>query len=120
MQRKYTIFGQDMKFPASILAIYITALAILPCSDGYITGCFTDLINEHTEIQNHSDHSHDHEDDDCTPFCTCICCGSVISMSITNIFFLDRIGLLSIYRFNYSFNYSLDYSDIVWHPPTFC
>jgi len=109
-----------MKYFTSILAIYITALAIVPCSDGNIVGCSTDFNKEHIELKDHIDHSHDHEDDDCTPFCTCICCGSLISMPITNIFFLGRIDLLSIYRFDYSFNYSLDYSNTVWHPPTFC
>ena len=110
-----------MKYIVQILAFYITALAFSPCSDANLLGCSNDLSTNSIELQdiNHDNHSHDQEDDDCTPFCTCICCGTIIDMPASNSIFLNNNDLASTFQFNYFFNYSLDYLNTVWHPPTY-
>ena len=57
-----------MRLFAFILSIIILALSVVPCSDN-------DNCNQPT-TELSSDHSgHEHQEDSCTPFCTCSCCG---------------------------------------------
>ena len=97
-----------MKWIPFILCIYILALSIIPCTDGT-----TDACKEKIE---HHDHSED-EDDGCTPFCVCSCCGSLFTFS----------DIVSYFSFNskisekidsYSSHYFSSYLEEIWHPPT--
>lgn len=55
---------------ALILSFIVLALSVLPCSD--------DENCNQEKVELAADHSdHDHEEDFCTPFCVCSCCGSV-------------------------------------------
>lgn len=59
-----------MKFLVIILSLYITLLACTPCVDGDgVTFASTEVAAKDV------DHSHDHTNDSCTPFCICSCCG---------------------------------------------
>lgn len=82
-------------------------LAFIPCSDGM--SCI-----DNTEQSSH-DHS-DHEDH-CTPFCTCTCCGSVVTVPASYIDLKGESDLSLLYQFPYVFDYSFIYSSNVWHPP---
>jgi len=64
-----------MKFFTLIFSVYILALSILPCGDQ--RDCNQ---SEQTAITATTDHeNHNHEQETCTPFCICACCGSVFS-----------------------------------------
>lgn len=98
--------------------MYILALSLVPCTDGVVN----DVCGSQKIELSDSGHSHEHSDhsDDCTPFCTCTCCGSVIVVPSSQEFGNHFILFVSTYLFPYSFDYSFDYVEGVWHPPTYC
>jgi hypothetical protein len=64
-----------VKFLNYILSIYLVALSCLPCADIEVSSA----AHKATEIaSNHDDHSHNKENDLCSPFCICNCCGQQI------------------------------------------
>jgi hypothetical protein len=105
-----------MRAFAVILSTYIAALSLVPCADSVQHSSESVGIeiasNEHDH--NHSDHS-----DICTPFCTCVCCGSVIALPKAESSISDKITTCTEYSFRYISNYSFDYSEGTWHPPSF-
>jgi Family of unknown function (DUF6660) len=66
-----------MRTVAKILSIMTIVLTLLPCSDGY-----AQYQNNNTiQISLNTDNTQDHHSDDsdlCTPFCTCVCCASLV------------------------------------------
>ena len=64
---------------SKFLIVYVLFLALKPCADDHtIDYCQTEGI-VHIENQ----HSEDHEDS-CTPFCNCLCCNTLVSISKTH------------------------------------
>ena len=100
-----------MKIIAYILALTVFGLSVYPCSDGL-------HCDEEQETTSHN-HSED-ENDDCSPFCVCACCGSTYMESKVKTIepTIEQIDFL--FTFHYSFHYSFSYQSAVWHPPTFC
>jgi len=105
-----------MRIAAFILLVFITAMAIMPCADTF------DDANPLQESYTHfEDQSHDHsenEEDGCTPFCICQCCGTSITIPSFDTTEEMKQSVLASSIFHYSSMYSLDYSKGVWHPPT--
>lgn len=58
-----------MRWLCAILAIYVFALSVRPCSDAQMDG------HELCSVQAEGD-QHEHMDL-CSPFCTCTCCAAV-------------------------------------------
>lgn len=83
-----------------------------PCSDAK-TCDETDKV----VTTDHHDHSED-EDDNCTPFCFCNCCGVAFTVNVNAPFFSFAETPLKAYIFHYKFNYSHEHLENVWHPPT--
>jgi primosomal protein N' len=64
-----------MKFFSVIFSLYILVLSCLPCGDA--DECkVADSENMTISKEKHPEHQQDTED--CSPFCTCACCGSTI------------------------------------------
>ena len=64
-----------MKILNIIVSIYLVALSCLPCADIEVSSA----AHKATEIASNKDnHSHDKENDLCSPFCICNCCGQQI------------------------------------------
>ena len=105
-----------MRILAFILSIFVLAMAIMPCDDEFDNAMSPDVSK--TQVENHSDnHSHQNEDG-CTPFCICQCCGTpIILPALFNFNEKNEVALSSI-SFHYSSLYFYDYSNGVWHPPT--
>ena len=101
-----------MRIFASIISIFILALSIVPCGDGLQQNSVNIEIKAKDHDHNHSDH-----EDDCTPFCACVCCGSMIAVSFIQPSILSKVEISSEYQFHYNFNYSFNYSEGIWHPP---
>lgn len=76
----FCIFAR-MKLFAIIFAMLTLTLSAIPCVDG---------SEEHTvESPDFSQNNHDHQHggfDVCSPFCTCVCCSTVILKSFPNTF----------------------------------
>ena len=101
-----------MRLSAFILSIIILALSLVPCSDD-------DNCNE-PNIALSSDHSgHEHDEDSCTPFCTCSCCGCagfVLAAPILNVEFPEvKTQIQPATTYNSDFTSSYFY--FFWQPP---
>ena len=104
-----------MRIFALITSIYIAALSVVPCTDGMPQSSI------HTDIEvSAAEHDHDHSEhqDDCTPFCVCACCGSIVTLPTDKAMLENKIEISTDYLFHYTFDYSFDYSEGVWHPPS--
>lgn len=64
-----------MKFLVLIFTSFIFALSAKPCSD-INNNCQDDIPIQTTEKHNHDEDT----DDNCSPFCSCTCCGVQISI----------------------------------------
>ncbi len=82
-------------------------LSSVPCSDE------VNETDNSIQAENHSDHS----EDECTPFCTCACCGIAIPFEV--LFFEDihiNTSVIS-HTFRYQTNFTQGYITSIWHPP---
>ena len=61
----------SMKSFAFLMCIYLLILCCLPCSDSIECN----LPDRYSSSQSDDHHNHSHESENCTPFCTCSCCG---------------------------------------------
>ncbi|WP_406626658.1 DUF6660 family protein [Portibacter marinus] len=98
------------------LSLYILCLSVLYCGDG-LTQCISNdtVVN----VLNHTDHSHPVEqEDNCTPFCTCSCCGTFLIIPLIEKPAKTTKEHIFSYKMYYAFDYSFDYSLGVWHPPS--
>lgn len=113
-----------MRLFTLIFSIYLLAVSLLPCSDAYnecnnktatarVQAAFTD-----TQEHNHkSDHN-----DLCGPFCTCACCGTI----------LTAVTGFSVFAFHspqpqvsedpkfpiWNVDVDSDYLGSIWRPPS--
>ena len=74
-----------MKFISRILAIYILALAIMPCND--IHAIVQTNSNELVITQVNAEHNHDF--DFCSPFCSCDCCHTIAEPVVIDMIQID-------------------------------
>jgi len=100
-----------MKIFAIILSMAIFSMALVPCADG--------LVGQGHEIASVGDGHEHHEEDDCTPFCSCDCCS--VSVTVPQIPVLPVVEVEPNFSFSflYSFHYSFDYEQGIWRPPNF-
>ena len=101
-----------MRQLALILSIFILTLSTVPCSDGMdCNEQGVDLNDDHT--------NHEHNEDTCTPFCSCACCGIAgIVLSAPKLFVISQEGYnytTFITQYNSDFISSYFYS--FWQPP---
>ena len=86
------------------------------CADGLVKCISYNTIENTTS---HSDHSHPtDQEDDCTPFCTCSCCGTFLVIPIILKPSKVSSDLSTTYQIHYTFDYAFDYIEGVWHPPS--
>ncbi len=105
-----------MRLFSFILSLYILALSVVPCSDGIVHNL--DDVDANIELsQTEHDHNHSGHNDCCTPFCTCACCGSLVTAPTSHHISEVRVLLSTTYLFSYNFDYSFEYVEGVWHPP---
>ena len=80
-----------MKIFALIMAILVLALSIMPCADGGANE------SEATTIVKKANHQQsDPQQDDCSPFCQCSCCGTFSpNHSITTLSYIPSCLIIS-------------------------
>ncbi len=104
-----------MKLLAFFLSFYILVLSAVPCSDVH-NDCKSTKAK--SELSNHHDHNND-QDDNCSPFCTCACCGiaavladfTSIDIKLKSIVFISK--KVALYNTTFSFNFFGN----IWQPP---
>ena len=105
-----------MKLFSIIISIYIIALSCLPCADMEVNS----LAHTTTKFTaNHEDHSHDKENDLCSPFCICSCCGS----QVVSLFHIDAINFPILFKGiktqlpTYKSVFASNFYGSIWQPP---
>ena len=61
------------KMMIGMLAVLMLALSVMPCNDGMA------LQPHQISVDQPEQDHHDHENDFCSPFCSCSCCSTVIA-----------------------------------------
>ena len=63
-----------MKWIAILLSIYLMALSNMPCADMEVNSA----AHKTAQFSSEANHSHDKDNDLCSPFCACNCCGAQV------------------------------------------
>lgn len=72
-----------MKVFFSILAFYMMAVFVMPCTDVQQKEHVHDFAHSQPLSEGeHQDHDHNEEKDFCSPFCLCSCCGAVSGITL--------------------------------------
>jgi len=99
------------KILAAFLAITIMVIILVPCADG----CDSNIHNEDTTYKNALEH-HEEHNDICSPFCSCSCCSTQITVSpLTNFEIVKYIVSKTFVTIATPFHHTLYFS--IWQPP---
>ena len=103
-----------MKIVNYIFSIYLIVLSCLPCADMEMdsTSHFSKEISSNTDK-----HSHDNENDACSPFCVCNCCGNqnfACNMHYNFVFFKNTLDAKVP---GYKSMITCNYFGSIWQPP---
>ena len=91
------------------------ALSNMPCADMEINSA----MHKTAQFASENNHSHDKENDLCSPFCACNCCGAqVLSHQSASIFeFPKAYTQITIAEPNYSSLFISNFYGSIWQPP---
>lgn len=104
-----------MKLLTIILSLYIFALSAIPCEDIEIDSAAHSTITKSEE----KNHSHDKDNDLCSPFCVCNCCGQQTLTSTQVITFDFPIQFEEIKTLDSIYTSALhsNFYGSIWQPP---
>lgn len=107
-----------MKFFNIIFSIYLVALSCLPCDDVELNSAAhktVEITSNHDEKSN----NHDKENDLCSPFCSCSCCGSQIVsfFKITTLSFNIVSKNIRTKLPSYTPKFISNFYGSIWQPP---
>jgi hypothetical protein len=101
-----------MKILAFILSLYILILTAIPCIDKV-----QDHAKQTIEIaQNPADHQHGQESDQCSPFCSCVCCATSVIHPDYSIHFKSFSFLQEKFS-EQTFSFVSSHFVSIWQPP---
>src|SRR5258708_2430146 len=69
-----------MKWFARIFTVYLFVLTVFPCGDD--GDCSSPVATLAIALQDHSNH---HDEEQCPPLCTCVCCGHQVVKPIASL-----------------------------------
>ncbi|SEQ57099.1 hypothetical protein [Neolewinella agarilytica] len=67
-----------MRHHILLFAVYLMALALVPCQDEYALVAPDAPAAVHAANSEHEHHDDSEHQDHCTPFCICACCGAFL------------------------------------------
>ncbi|MFC4389669.1 DUF6660 family protein [Flavobacterium quisquiliarum] len=104
-----------MKWIAIIMSIYLMALSNMPCADMEVNSA----MHKTAQFASEDNHSHDKDNDLCSPFCACNCCGAQVLSYQTpaNFEFPAPYNLISIPLPTYQSVFISDFYGSIWQPP---
>ncbi len=110
-----TIFAV-LKTTNIILSIIIMIISCLPCADLDISNSSRNVTQF---ISNHNNHSNDQQNDFCSPFCTCNCCGvQVLNYASTSSFDFPVLVVITKSAVpNYDSVFASNFYGSIWQPP---
>jgi hypothetical protein len=99
-----------------ILSLYFILLSCIPCIDTKEEIAFDATFQITT---NHDNHSHESNEDSCSPFCVCNCCGQTTLNYYPEIVHNFLVPIEEIKTFNSNYDSSLVplFSGSIWQPP---
>nr|WP_315202064.1 DUF6660 family protein [uncultured Flavobacterium sp.] len=105
-----------MKLLNTILSFIFLILSSMPCADMETNN------SAHTKtefVSNDNNHSHNKENDLCSPFCTCNCCGAqVLSYQANVVFDFSTISAVITKSLpTYKSIFSSNFFGSIWQPP---
>lgn len=110
----------NVKWLTIILALYLLGLSLWPCADEMLSkfGQESTVVLTKADIP-YPGSSHEHHDQ-CTPFCTCTCCATIIT--VAGHFSYSIIGSVAIVplaatNFRYTSPHWADMLSAIWQPP---
>ena len=105
-----------MRYFIYILAIYLVSLSSLPCADLEI-GSSAHSVTQHQAEK--KSHSHDKENDLCSPFCSCGCCGAHVLTyeKLVVITFQKWQPVIKKQLPSYTSNFNSEFYFQIWQPP---
>lgn len=105
-----------MKLITILFSVYIIALSCLPCADVEVNSLAHASSDHKTEKENHS---HDKENDLCSPFCDCNCCGPQVLTHFAEVAFaFDTITVLIKSPIpTYKSIIASNFCGSIWQPP---
>lgn len=107
----------SVKFLWLLFSIYLLSISVLPCTDDI--ECHEKASTTYTS-SNEPHQNHHHDTEQCTPFCSCSCCG-VVTISHKLVYFdvVEKVGypLPSKTFSTYSSAYLQGFLSNIWHPP---
>ncbi|WP_428229343.1 DUF6660 family protein [Flavobacterium sp.] len=104
-----------MKWITIILSLYLMALSNMPCADLEVGSA----SHKMSQFSSDANHSHDKQNDLCSPFCACNCCGAqVLSYQLTPAFtFPVAYSIISVPLPNYTSVAASNFYGSIWQPP---
>jgi hypothetical protein len=113
-----------MKWLTIVFAVYVLGLSLWPCADDALPlvgqALATVVTTSASTADTRSNDAHEHQDDQCSPFCTCACCAVVAT--ITPLFAyptasVSESGWFSATRFHYAPTNWAEPLTAIWQPP---
>lgn len=102
-----------------VFSLYITFLGLLPCQDSLAFVSNDTPASVHVETSDH-EHRDSEDEDDCTPFCICACCGAILDVPPTLLSLAEVVPLpptgATKPDFSHSWNPGI-FVDGSWQPP---
>lgn len=107
-----------MKLLNYILSIYLVALSCLPCADMEVNSAAHKVV-EISANHDEKSHNHDKENDLCSPFCSCNCCGSQIVsyFKMLNYNFAVVSKTITTQLPSYTSQFASNFYGSIWQPP---
>ncbi|MHC0440346.1 MULTISPECIES: DUF6660 family protein [unclassified Flavobacterium] len=104
-----------MKWITVLLSIYLIALSSMPCADMEVNSA----AHKTAQFSSEANHSHDKDNDLCSPFCACNCCGAqVLNYQNVAVFeFPSENHLISIPLPSYNSVFASNFYGSIWQPP---
>ncbi|TDP03328.1 DUF6660 family protein [Flavobacterium sp. 245] len=104
-----------MKWIAALLSIYLMALSNMPCADMEVNSA----MHKTAQFSSEENHSHDKDNDLCSPFCVCNCCGAqVLSYQPSITFeFSKSCSKIAVALPTYNSVFISDFYGSIWQPP---
>lgn len=109
-----------MKIISVILAFVILILSAIPCDDiAPVEGdAMASIQYDTSTVDSTSEHSEEHKESDlCSPFCTCVCCSSIVLKPVLSYPNLVSETPSSLLITDYSELFSNDYLSKIFQPP---
>jgi hypothetical protein len=98
-----------MKIFVTILSLFILVLTAIPCIDAPTHSL------QKSELNN-SNAEHHESEDDCSPFCTCVCCASPMIQGFLSVQ-INGLGLVEEYSSAYKSIRCNSLASSIWQPP---